>query len=155
MAKLTAEQRFWAKVTKTDECWLWTGCLARGGYGHFWNGTRQVGAHRYAYELLVGPIPEGMQLDHRLTCPKRCVNPAHLRPATNKQNQENRQVLGVYLANGYWRAEVKHNRVRHYAGYFPRKELAIQAAARLRNELYTHNDADRVWPYVAVPGASR
>jgi hypothetical protein len=65
-------------------CWLWTACLLRDGYGLVgWRGkTRR--AHRLVYELLVGPI-EKPTLDH--TCRTRsCVNPEHLRPATNLEN---------------------------------------------------------------------
>src|SRR5262245_30421803 len=66
-ANLTA--RFWRLVNRSDDCWLWTG--GRGGrrgleYGIFRRtpGAKHEPAHRIAYELLVGPIPEGFQLDH-------------------------------------------------------------------------------------------
>ena len=84
----TAEERFWAKVQKTDGCWLWTARTDKG-YGMFWRGDREVRAHRFAYEQLVEPIPAGLELDHRHTCPKHCVNPEHLRPATHQQNSQN------------------------------------------------------------------
>lgn len=76
----TAESRFWSMVNKTDTCWVWTGGLSRG-YGKFFG----KGAHRYAYEALVGPIPEGLQLDHLCRNPP-CVNPAHLEPVTPRVN---------------------------------------------------------------------
>lgn len=76
--------RFWSKVDKTATCWLWT----RGksdGYGVFHIKRIPRGAHRVAYELLVGPIPEGLELDHR--CRNRaCVNPAHLEPVPHRVN---------------------------------------------------------------------
>ena len=83
----TLYQRFWAKVNKTDTCWLWTAC-ARGGYGQISAGGRSrkiLSAHRVAYEMLVGPIPEGLDLDHlcRVTL---CVNPKHLEPVTHREN---------------------------------------------------------------------
>lgn len=82
------EARFWARVDKTDTCWLWTGGgVTRHGYfyGRLTVGRRQVLAHRYAYELLVSPIPEGLELDHicRVT---RCVNPTHVEPVTHAEN---------------------------------------------------------------------
>lgn len=84
------EERFWAKVQKTETCWLWTGAKETRGYGHFTLGGRTdrriVKAHRYAYELLVGPIPEGLTLDH-LCRVRWCVRPDHLEPATNRENQ--------------------------------------------------------------------
>lgn len=89
MTPQSAEERFWEKVHRfSDGCWFWlaTGGQGRSGeYGSFWNGERKVLAHRYAYELLVGPIPEGLTLDH-LCRNTRCVNPAHLEPVTNKEN---------------------------------------------------------------------
>ena len=84
MAKRTAEERFWAKVDRSGRCWLWTGALTNG-YGNFYNGTCAMGAHRFAYELLVGPIPPGLHLDHLCRVPA-CVNPAHLEPVTCGEN---------------------------------------------------------------------
>lgn len=83
----TTEERFWACVDKTDPCWLWTASLDIGGYGRFALTHRKgVKAHRYAYELLVGPIPEGMQLDH-LCKVRNCVNALiHLEPVTCQEN---------------------------------------------------------------------
>lgn len=81
-----AEARFWSKVEKTDGCWLWRGGLFRTGYGCFYEVPRPGRlAHRYAYELLVGPVPEGLELDH-LCRVRHCVNPAHLEPITHAEN---------------------------------------------------------------------
>lgn len=78
--------RFWAKVQKTDTCWLWTGALDYGGYGILWQGQgRSVRAHRYSYELLVGPIPVGLTIDH-ICAVRNCVNPVHLDPCTAAEN---------------------------------------------------------------------
>src|SRR6266849_5089721 len=74
------QERFWAKVHKTDTCWEWTGALWRG-YGYF----RTWIAHRVAYELLVGPIPPEKQVDH--LCRNRgCVNPEHMELVTSYEN---------------------------------------------------------------------
>lgn len=89
----TVEERFWAKVQKLpgpDACWIWTAALNGCGYGAFTLPTgrkkgRQVRAHRFAYELLHGPIPGGLPLDH--TCGRPlCVNPAHLEPVSLAEN---------------------------------------------------------------------
>jgi hypothetical protein len=94
--------RFWAKVDRRgpEECWIWTGALcalAFGGYGHLGRGRRGEGnvlAHRVAYELLVGPIPPGLTIDHfrmnpgprNAPCSTKCVNPAHLETVTMALN---------------------------------------------------------------------
>ena len=80
------ESRFWAKVNKTETCWLWTASTTTAGYGQFhYEARRMVMAHRMAYELIVGPIPDGLELDH-LCRIRRCVNPAHLEAVTRKEN---------------------------------------------------------------------
>lgn len=85
-----ATASFWARVTKSEGCWVWTGRIAEKGYGHFSNRHfMSARAHRIAYELEVGPVPEGMQLDHSkaLGCTTRlCVRPDHLEPVSNKEN---------------------------------------------------------------------
>ncbi len=79
-------ERFWANVEKTDLCWRWTAHLDRKtGYGRLLVDGGMVGAHRIAYQLLVGPIPEGLDLDH-LCRNKACVNPDHLEPVTQQEN---------------------------------------------------------------------
>lgn len=81
--------RFWKYVNKTDTCWLWTGHLDREGYGKFRGASERVRAHKFAYESLVGPVPDGLVLDHVVArgCTNRhCVNPAHLEPVTCGEN---------------------------------------------------------------------
>jgi hypothetical protein len=87
-----AEECFWPKVDKTDTCWLWTGHVSKWGYGETGMRIRPTAsgtklAHRISYELLVGPIPEGLHLDH-LCRVRHCVNPEHLEPVTAKENTE-------------------------------------------------------------------
>jgi hypothetical protein len=81
--------RFWDKVDRwdPDHCWLWTGARADTGYGSI-GGERRSGsrsAHRLAYELMIGPIPEAMTLDH-LCSVRQCVNPKHLEAVTLQEN---------------------------------------------------------------------
>lgn len=74
--------RFMSKIDKTATCWLWIGGLDAYGYGQF---DRHDKAHRVAYEMLVGPIPEGLVIDH-LCRVRRCVNPEHMEPVTHGEN---------------------------------------------------------------------
>ena len=86
-------ERFWDKVTIAgpDDCWVWTAGQKSNGYGSFAVGSRtdgsrrQVSAHRFAYEASVGPIPDGLELDHLCRVPL-CVNPGHLEPVTHREN---------------------------------------------------------------------
>ena len=80
------QERFWLKVEDAGLCWHWTGHIGDGGYGTFRGpGRRTVKAHRFAYESLVGPIPDGLFLDH-LCRVRHCVNPEHLEPVTGRVN---------------------------------------------------------------------
>lgn len=78
--------RFWSKVEKTETCWLWLPPTNHAGYGIFWpTNKKRFMAHRWAYETFVGPVPEGLDLDH-LCRVRQCVNPAHLEPVTRREN---------------------------------------------------------------------
>jgi hypothetical protein len=80
------ELRFWTKVDATGICWEWTAAKSKAGYGVIGLFHQKVGlAHRVAWELLVGPIPEGLELDH-LCRNRSCVNPDHLEPVSHLTN---------------------------------------------------------------------
>lgn len=91
-----AEERFWLKVDRRgpDECWPWIGGHDSGGYGSFGEAPgKPTRAHRFSYELLVGPIPDGLVIDH--LCRNRgCVNPTHLEPVTNEENLRRSPIRG-------------------------------------------------------------
>lgn len=70
-------------------CWLWTG-PTRTGYGVFYVGSKNRSAHRISYEAFIGPIPKGMHILHSCDNPG-CINPAHLRPGTVKENMADRE----------------------------------------------------------------
>lgn len=76
----------WARVDKSGDCWLWTSEIGRKGYGRLVDPQgRRLLAHRVVYELVVGPIPDGLTLDH-LCRVHACVNPEHLEPVTTREN---------------------------------------------------------------------
>jgi hypothetical protein len=148
--------RFWAKVQKSaepDGCWIWTASRTSHGYGKIGVNGRLAAAHRLSFELSKGPIPAGMQVDH--VCFNRgCVNPAHLRLATNKQNNEHRSgarrdsssgVRGVYWHSRAkrWQASTRHNGRTIHLGLFDTLAEADVAVRAKRRELFTHSDMDR------------
>lgn len=82
---MTPEERFWSNVEKSEGCWVWQRVILPSGYGQVkWKG-RSRRAHRVAYELAVGPIPRGLQLDH-LCRNRACVRPDHLEAVTARVN---------------------------------------------------------------------
>ena len=148
------EARFWAKVQRSETgCWEWTSGHWGDGYGIFLIQKRAKAAHRVAYTLLHGPIPEGVLLDHRCHN-KGCVNPSHLRFSDHKSNAENRTganrnnksgVRGVWWEpkRGKWLGRVMHEGRSYFIGSHEHLEDAKTAIEALRNELFTHNDMDR------------
>lgn len=98
-ARVSFEDRLWAKVDMTDGCWLWTGTVNRQGYGRFCIGGRGNTrlAHRVTYELLVGPVPVGLELDH-LCNVRGCVRPDHLEPVTHVENLRRRDARAEVAA---------------------------------------------------------
>lgn len=82
--------KFWLRVDTTGECWLWTGTIDPDGYGvarwRIHGGPLgRTAAHRASYELLVGPISVGMEIDH-LCKTRACVRPDHLEAVTRLEN---------------------------------------------------------------------
>jgi hypothetical protein len=85
---------FDSRIVKTDTCWLWTGARHRDGYGRVWVHRREFYmAHRFAYELWVQKIPDGLQVLHRCDV-RNCVRPEHLFLGTNADNVADRVAKG-------------------------------------------------------------
>lgn len=143
----------WFQLVPEGECLIWPASRTSGGYGQLNWGGRPHPAHRVAYEIAYGPIPDGMQIDH--ICHNRpCCKLSHLRMVTNKQNAENHigahrdsstGVQGVYVckSTGRYAVQVGHEGRNHWGGRFESLEQAEQAARALRNSLFTHNIHDR------------
>jgi HNH endonuclease len=87
---------FWSLVEQTAGCWLWVGYTKRDGYGQYLGRP----AHRVAYELVVGPIPPGLQIDH-LCNNAPCVRPEHLEAVTPQENNRRRDNGGTHCKSGH------------------------------------------------------
>ena len=149
----TQLSRFWAKVEKTETCWLWSAWLDGHGYGRVRFNGKPTPAHRLSYLIHVGEVPDGFMIDH-ICHNRRCVNPDHLRTVTNKQNGENRNgpqsnnktgVLGVCTTrSGKFAGRIRHQGKAIHCGTYLTVALAEAAVIAKRIELFTHNDMDRV-----------
>lgn len=124
-------ERFVGHVEFTATCWHWKAKKDHGGYGQFAIVRgRHVSAHRYAWETFVGPIPEGMELDHvrAAGCTSRnCVNPDHLEPVTHKANMERISATRTHCPHGHEYTE-ENTRTDH------RGRRSCRACARVRRE---------------------
>jgi len=144
--------RFWVKVDKSGDCWLWTAATVRkyGMFAVLVDGKKRMRkAHRISFELANGPIPTGGVIDH-VCHHEACVNPDHLRVTTVKQNAENRAgankgtksgVRGVHWhsPSGRWRVVIGHKSKQVFGGSFSNIEAASIAARELRLRLFTHS----------------
>lgn len=96
MRRTPPEVRFWRYVEKVDTvpdgCWIWTGYCDAKGYGQFKADPRKssVKAHRFSVTLHGGNIPRGFSVDHKCRNTS-CVNPDHLEPVTDSENQRRRR----------------------------------------------------------------
>lgn len=85
--------RFWSKVNKTEECWIFIASGNKWGYGQFWYQGKFIAAHRFSYMIENGPIKEGLEI-HHLCRNRRCVNPEHLEALTKQEHNKRWRNLG-------------------------------------------------------------
>jgi len=132
--------RIAAKIEIADEiwpgfggCWLWRGTLSRG-YGRVKVGGRDRGTHCVVYEMLIGPIPDGLELDH--VCDrKNCVNPAHLDPVSHAEN----------IRRSKWRSfKVGVDKKLYMRRYRAENREALRAGSRERVRRYRAKNRQEV-----------
>lgn len=126
-------------VDPVTGCWLWNHNLTTAGYGRYSVGEgRRIYAHRWMYEKVKGPIPENLPLDHKITCPKRCVNPDHLEAVTSQVN----------VQRGH-RAILTPEAVRHIRSCnTPAKELADLYGIGVRQIYYVRGN--HTWTNIKI-----
>ncbi|MBT1162924.1 HNH endonuclease signature motif containing protein [Bifidobacterium sp. SO1] len=144
--------RFWTNIQRRSYgCWEWTGSL-RCGYGVFGYGGQLYSAHRFAYRLANGFIPDNLIIDH-ICRNRKCVNPNHLRLGTyalNRQNvAESTKSRSGHLnvswkkKDNRWEVSVMRNGKNFYGGEYRSLSDAVAAARKLRNKVSTFNAIDR------------
>lgn len=127
------EDRFWRFVVKTETCWLWVGARDRKGYGKITIDDRPVLAHRLSWELVHGPIPDGLNALHN--CPggdnPSCVNPAHLFLGTLQDNNADMLAKGRYARGmGLHRSDLTDDDVREIRALYAAGGIAQRQLAR-------------------------
>lgn len=154
-------ERFWAKVDKTGACWLWMSAVGDDGYGLFQVGStvlnehRTLRAHRLAWEIANGrPLPARMQALH--SCPggdnRLCVNPAHLRAGTHRENMRDMARRGrAAHGEAHPRATLTEEKVREIRRRHAAGELQQSIADDLRIRQCTVSAIARrlSWKHVA------
>lgn len=150
------EERFWSKVQKTDACWQWIGCHARGGYGSIKHKGRVLQAHRVAYELQCGPIPDGMDVCHHCDNAS-CVRGDHLFAGTHTENMHDMLAKGRGQASrnrGAMNPQAKltddvvlHIRQWYASGRISQRRLALEYG--IRQQTVSEVVSGHLWKHVS------
>lgn len=132
----SAVTRFWERVAlhDDDQCWLWTATCSPSGYGRFCANYKETPAHRFSYERLVGPIPDGLVIDH-LCRVRNCVNPRHMEPVTlgeNSRRGDNANRRKTHCPRGHAYAE--HGETNRQVSGGPHRFCRLCYQARKRAE---------------------
>lgn len=141
----TPEESFLARTAPHGECILWTGFKNRDGYGRMKVDGGHEMVHRYAWERVNGPIPDGMFVDHEFHCDPACVKVQHLRlatPAENSSNKSGKQknntsgVRNVYRHRRGWQVQVQKDNKAIIFGTYSTIEEAAEVAEKARKTLF-------------------
>jgi hypothetical protein len=148
-----------ARVEQLGGCWIWTGAASHGygaikvGYGRK---APMRPTHRVVYELMIGPIPTGLELDH-LCRNRRCCNPTHLEPVTGAENRRRSPLVGkasrpeVIAALAAMRRSMNHCRNGHpyddpNTGLRPDGSRRCRACSRMARQRYLDRMIDAAVP---------
>lgn len=142
---LNPEEALSARTEQQGECLVWTGAITHLGYGSMTINNRAVPVHRFAWERVKGPIPNGLVIDH--ICHNRaCVNVEHLRAVSQMQNMWNRKgaergkkhtkIRNVYRYPNGWIVRIQKQGKIHNFGTYRTEEEAASVAERARQKLF-------------------
>lgn len=170
-------ERFWSKVDKSGDCWIWTGGKDRKGYGKFSMGSQfkpdgsrrnsMVSAHRFSYELVHGPIPDheslhGLCVLHSCDTPG-CVNPNHLSLGTNKDNvrdmdRKGRRVNAQANGEGHHNSILTERQVREIVSAHRERgitQLQLSKDYGVSHSTINHIFTGRLWAHLGVSNKSQ
>src|SRR5690625_1666276 len=139
----TPEESFALRTEWQGDCLIWVGYTKPNGYGRIYVNGKSQGAHRYAWERVNGPIPDGMHIDHKDHCSTSCVNIDHLRLANVAQNNSHLSgakkdsksgIRNVYPDGSKWRVRVWKNGKCQNIGIYDDIDEAAEVAQAAREE---------------------
>ena len=140
----TPEEAFQHRTKRVGDCLFWTGSKSNYGYGRIKVNGKQQKAHRYAWERVNGPIPDGMFIVRKDHCDEACVNVDHLRCVTAAQNASHKSsakkgsksgIRNVYPHRSKWRVQVVKEGKQHFFGSYDDIDEAARVAEAAREEL--------------------
>lgn len=120
---MNTPETFWARVEKTDTCWLWLGYCDQEGYGRLSYQNKDTSSHRVAYEITHGVIPPGAVVRHQCDNP-RCCRPDHLLLGTQQDNVDDAVKRGRWGNSKLTWDEVREIREKHATGTTSTRKLA-------------------------------
>lgn len=130
--KISLEERFWSKVSKSEGCWKWQGAFRSDGYGKINKEGKSHSAHRISWEITNGPIPEGLWVLHKCDNPP-CVNPKHLFLGTAADNMADKMAKG------------RDRYVPHIGEDNPRCKLTVEKVKEIRASDMTCNQLSELY----------